>query len=120
MFVDNGRHGERIRGETVLRARADNVVKVRDVRDFDRFQARFADNRVLGLINGCPPGHSKVPGVCMPYGQAKKLVGTVVPTALKSSMLPVALRDYWQDNDDYYYRYNNDGYLYQVDRDTKL
>ena len=117
VFVDNGRHGERIRGETVLRARADNVVKVRD---FDRLQARFADNRVLGLINGCPPGHSKVPGVCMPYGQAKKLVGTVVPTALKSSMLPVALRDYWQDNDDYYYRYNNDGYLYQVDRDTNL
>jgi hypothetical protein len=116
-FANNGRNAERIRGETVLRVRGgDDRIRVRD---FDRFQARFADNRALGLIDGCPPGLDKKNNGCLPPGQAKKLVGTLIPTKLRSSLLPLGLRDYWQDNDDYYYRYN-DGYLYGVDRDTNL
>ena len=119
VVVNNGRDVARGRDkvETVLRVRGDND-RVR-VRDFDRFQARFADNRVLGLIDGCPPGLAKKNNGCLPPGQAKKLVGTVFPTALRSSFLPDSLRDFWRDDDDYFYRYN-DGYLYRVDRDTSL
>jgi hypothetical protein len=95
----------------------DNNVRVRD---YERFQSRFADNRALGLIDGCPPGLAKKTPACVPPGQAKKLVGTLLPTAYRSSFLPDGLRDYWRDNDDYYYRYNNEGYLYQVNRDTNL
>jgi hypothetical protein len=47
------------------------------------------------------------------------LVGSVIPATLRSSMLPLPLRNYWQDNDDTYYRYN-DGYLYEVNRDNNL
>ena len=118
VFATRGRNADRIRGETALRVRGDND-RVR-VRDFDRFQARFADNRALGLIDGCPPGLAKKNNGCLPPGQAKKLVGTVIPTALRSSFLPDPLRNYWSDNDDYYYRYNKDGYLYQVNRDNNL
>ena len=116
-FPANGRNADRIRGETVLRVRGDGD-RIR-VRDFDRFQQRFADNRVLGLINGCPPGLAKKNNGCLPPGQARKLVGTLIPATLRSSYLPDRLRNYWQDDDDYYYRYN-DGYLYGVDRDTNL
>ena len=105
------------RGRPDIRIRDDNSIKVRD---FDRFQSRFADNRVLGLINGCPPGLAKKTPACIPPGQAKKMVGTLLPAAYRSSLLPADLRDYWRDNDDYYYRYNNDGYLYRVDRETNL
>ena len=92
-----------------------NVVRVRGFDNDDRWVTRFAN----GQWEGCPPGHAKTPGFCMPPGQLKKMQGTVLPAALKSSMLPMALRDVWQDDDDYIYRYN-DGYLYRVDRDTSL
>jgi len=116
-FANNGRNAERIRGETVLRVRGDGD-RIR-VRDFDRFQSRFADNRALGLIDGCPPGLAKKNNGCLPPGQAKKLVGTLIPTKLRSSLLPESLRNYWQDDADNYYRYDN-GYLYGVDRNTNL
>jgi hypothetical protein len=119
VFVNNGRKADRVLGETVLRVRGDND-RVR-VRDFDRFQARYADNRVLGLIDGCPPGLAKKNNGCMPPGLARQQIGTVIPTALRSSLLPLSLRDYWRDDDDYYYRYDyDDGYLYRVNRDNNL
>ena len=114
-MADRGRRSDDFRGNVAMRG--DDRVKVRD---FDRFQSRFADNRALGLIDGCPPGLAMKNNGCLPPGQAKKLVGTALPTALRSSFLPDPLRNYWSDNDDYYYRYNNDGYLYRVDRDTNL
>lgn len=114
-MAERSRHEGEIRGNAVFRG--DDRGRVRD---YDRFQSRFADNRALGLIDGCPPGLAKKNNGCLPPGQAKKLVGTVIPTALRSSFLPDPLRNYWSDNDDYYYRYNNDGYLYRVDRDTNL
>jgi len=117
VFANNGRNAERVRGETVLRVRKDGD-RVR-VRDFDRFQARFADNRALGLINGCPPGLARKNNGCLPPGQARKLIGTLIPTALRSSFLPDGLRNYWRDDDERYYRYN-DGYLYGVNRETNL
>ena len=70
--------------------------------------------------NGCPPGHSKYEGACMPPGQYKKWVlGRSIPAAYRNSLLPVGLRGLYRDDDDYYYRYG-DGYMYRVDRDTNL
>ena len=117
VIANNGRGFDR--NDNVIRVRGDdNVIKVRD---FNRAQARFADNRVLGLINGCPPGLDKKNNGCLPPGQAKKqLIGTPLAMSLQSAFLPEPLKNYWADNDDYYYRYNNDGYLYRVDRDTNL
>jgi hypothetical protein len=87
-----------------------DVVRVRD----------FGDDWDRGHWAGsCPPGLSKHPGLCMPHGQAKKLVGGVLPAAFRNSMLPIGLRNIYRDDDDFTYRLG-DGYLYKVDRDTSL
>ena len=93
------------------------VVRYRDIDD-DRFDRRvrsayWEDN------SWCPPGHAKAG--CMPPGQYKKQVlGHSIPSAYRDRMVPLALRDYYRDNDDYYYRLGDGGYLYQVDRRSNL
>ncbi|MBA3669695.1 MAG: hypothetical protein H0W71_06490 [Sphingomonas sp.] len=72
-----------------------------------------------GFIEGCPPGlYMKING-CLPPGQAKKLIGSVLPAAIVSSSMPLGLSSLYPDNSNYYYRYN-DGYMYQVDRGSNL
>jgi hypothetical protein len=88
-----------------------DVVRVRDFDD-DWDRGHWAGS--------CPPGLSKHPGLCMPHGQAKKLVGGVLPAAYRNSMLPLGLRNIYRDDDDFYYRYGDNGYMYRVDRDTNL
>ena len=70
------------------------------------------------IVLGCPPG--LMDKGCMPPGQAKKLQGALLPTAYRNRMLPLSLRDLYRDNDDYYYRLGDNGYLYGVDRNTNL
>jgi hypothetical protein len=90
------------------------------VEDFDNsFAGRFANVSGRGLINGCPPGLWMKDNGCLPPGQAKKLVGTVIPTSLRAASMPLVLQSFYPDNDDYYYRYQN-GYLYNVDRSSNL
>ena len=101
----------------LARARGSDDRRVR-VRNFDN-DDRWVENFARG-VNGCPPGLANKNPACMPPGQYKKWEGNLLPAALKSSMLPLALRDVWRDNDDYYYRYNNAGYVYRVDRDNDL
>lgn len=72
--------------------------------------------RTTGLVDGCPPGLAAKGNGCLPPGQAKKLVGAAIPVALGSALLPTYYRDWYPDNDDYYYR-TQDGYVYRVDRD---
>ena len=103
--------------------------KDRDVRFTDKFDRRDvrAGNwdgdqwRVPGrggaIALGCPPG--LMDKGCMPPGQAKKLQGALLPSAYSNRMLPLGLRDFYRDDDDYMYRLG-DGYLYRVDRDTNL
>lgn len=92
---------------------------VKRVRGFD--DGRWIDRQFAGrgLIDGCPPGLAAKHNGCLPPGQAKKLIGQRLPSAFRSSKLPVSLRDYYRDNDDYYYRYG-DGYLYRVNRQDNL
>ena len=91
------------------------VVRFRDVND-DRFDGR-SRTAYWDENSWCPPGHAKAG--CMPPGQAKKLQGALLPSAYRNRMLPLGLRDFYRDDDDYMYRLG-DGYVYRVDRDTNL
>ena len=90
----------------------------RDWRDRD-----WADDRrwfsARGLTNACPPGLAMKNNGCLPPGQAKKLIGSILPAAYRDRTVPLRLRDIYRDDDDYYYRYG-DGYLYRVNRDNNL
>lgn len=81
---------------------------------------RFVPGRggPLGGI-GCPPGLAKKNELCMPPGQYKKL-GSALPAAFRNSLLPLGLRDLYRDDDDYFYRLGDGGYMYRVDRRTSL
>ena len=78
-------------------------------------------------LGGCPPGHSKHPGVCMPHGQYKKLfeVGQRVPLGYRGLLgydgLPYDLRNRYGAGLDPYSRYiYRDDYLYRVDPKTRV
>ena len=78
-------------------------------------------------LGGCPPGHSKHPGVCMPHGQYKKLfeVGQRVPLGYRGLLgydgLPYDLRNRYGAGLDPYSRYiYRDDYLYRVDPKTMV
>lgn len=71
-------------------------------------------------VNGCPPGLANKNPLCMPPGQYKKIPGSALPAAYSSSLVPEFLRDIYRDDDDYYYRFNENGLVYRVDRDTNL
>ena len=94
------------------RGRDDDVRIVR--RDFDNgiFRGR-------GLIDGCPPGLDKKDNGCMPPGQVKNLLGARLPDKLTSAMVPFAYRNWYRDNDDYFFR-SGDQFIYRVDRDNGL
>lgn len=72
-----------------------------------------------GFIEGCPPGLYMKNNGCLPPGQAKKLIGSVLPAAIVSSSMPIALSSLYPDTANSYYRYN-DGYMYRVDRGSNL
>jgi hypothetical protein len=97
-----------------------NKIDRRDVvrvRDFDDDWEHPGKGHWAG---SCPPGLSKNVGYCMPPGQYKKhVLGRLIPTAYRNGLVPLALRDLYRDDDDYYYRYG-DGYMYRVDRRTNL
>ncbi len=87
-------------------------------RDDDR---RFADNgRLFGGFNdNCPPGLAKKNNGCLPPGQAKKMIGAVLPAALGSQMLDGPFRQWYRDNDQYYFREDGD-FIYRVNRQGGL
>lgn len=80
---------------------------------------RWTKARGRGFINGCPPGLYMKNNGCLPPGQAKKLVGNVIPAAIASAALPAQFRSLYPDTSNYYYRYDN-GYAYRVNRGSNL
>lgn len=125
------------RGQDVVKARRNDRVAIRDkdreVRGKDRVDVRRDDDTVRivdrrddlrfartefgprGLIAGCPPGLDRKNNGCLPPGQARKLVGAILPAAFTANALDGPFRQWYQDNDRYYYR--NDGdYIYRVNR----
>ena len=97
--------------------------QARNVRVVERGQddRRFGDNRFAnnGFVNGCPPGLAAKNNGCLPPGQAKKLVGALLPAAYSQSMLSGPYANWYQDNDRYLYRQSGDS-IYRVDRGTSL
>jgi hypothetical protein len=72
-----------------------------------------------GFRFACPPGLAAKNNGCLPPGQAKRLVGAVVPATLTSAFLPPLYRSWYPDDDGYYYR-EDEGYVYRIDRDQNL
>jgi hypothetical protein len=93
--------------------RDDRFIAARNSNDGDRWP------NAASFANSCPPGLAKKNDGCLPPGQARKMIGTIIPAAYASGYLPAALRDLYRDDDDHFYRYG-DGYLYQVDRRSNL
>jgi len=90
-----------------------------DRKDDDfRFVPRW-DNRGLVRYDGCPPGLAKKGNGCLPPGLARKVVGTSLPTMLSSRVLGGPYRDWYRDDDRYYYRWDGD-YIYRVNRSGGL
>lgn len=91
-------------------------------------QARVLSHNAPGIgVGGCPPGHSKHPGVCMPHGQWKKQfeLGQRVPLGYQGLLgynaLPNDLRSRYGQQLDPYGRYiYDDNYLYRVDPTTMV
>lgn len=87
----------------------------------DSYPVRYADSyRYRASYDGCPPGLARKNNGCLPPGQAKKLVGQVLPAAFATSLLPAYYRSWYPDNDDYYYRTGGDDWIYRIDRDDGL
>lgn len=95
--------------------RGNRVVNV----DTNRFVPRWNENGLVrGFHNGCPPGLAKKNNGCLPPGQAKK-VGTLFPARLSNNMLDGAYRQWYRDDNNFFYR--NDGdHIYRVRRDGGL
>jgi hypothetical protein len=102
-------------------AKAERREVERDSIDRDEGRRNFAGARFegRGLIEGCPPGLQAKNNGCLPPGQAKKLVGAMVPASALASQLDGPYRDWFRDDDRHMYRMG-DGYLYQVDRQSNL
>ena len=89
-------------------------------RDDERRFAGFDDGRrVRGFADDCPPGLAKKGNGCLPPGQAKRMIGAALPVALGSQLLEGPYRQWYRDNDRYYYRDDGD-FIYRVNRQGGL
>ena len=97
--------------------------------DDDRFDTRRFEDRTFrtqtafaGNRPDCPPGLAAKNNGCLPPGQAMKLgVGQRFQQDwFRNSALPYDYRNLLADNDRYYYRYDDNGYIYRVDRESDL
>jgi hypothetical protein len=96
----------------------------RDRGDF-RHMPDFRPNepRFSGWDRGCPPGLAKKGNGCLPPGQAKKHFARgqrIERDWFEGYRVPVAYRSFYQDTPDYYYSYDDEGYIYRADRGSDL
>lgn len=118
------------RAEQVARQnerRIEDLRRARDVRndrwdDDRRDDRRYRDTRFAGNGAFCPPGLAKKNNGCMPPGQAKKIysVGERLSTDWSRDYMPASYRSFYTDTPNYYYRYDDNGYIYRVNRDNNL
>jgi hypothetical protein len=90
-----------------------------------RYRQRYAED----LGGACPPGLARKNNGCLPPGQARKMfdsarafaAGQVLPLAYYSDYnIPAEYQSWYQDSPDHYYRYDDSGYIYRVDRSSNL
>jgi hypothetical protein len=75
------------------------------------------ERRFVSLTDSCPPGLARKGNGCLPPGQAKKMFrlgDRVEPNWFGGAALPGQYRSLYYDTDEYYYRYDDDGYIYRV------
>ena len=114
------RDDDKVRVRGVDRDRDPDFVLVRDFDD-DDFDGRWGGRGFArGFVNGCPPGLAKKNDECLPPGQYKKLVGTVIPATYSTRSLFGPYRDWYRDDDRFIYRMGPDGYIYRVNRADNL
>jgi hypothetical protein len=98
-----------------------DVREVRDIRRMPDF--RPDERRFAGFDRGCPPGLAKKGNGCLPPGQAKKLFARgqrIERDWFEGYRIPVAYRSFYADTPDYYYSYDDSGYIYRADRGSDL
>jgi hypothetical protein len=103
----------------------------RDFRRIGRDREAFArmpdfrpeEHRFSGYDRFCPPGLAKKGNGCMPPGQAKKHFARgqrIERDWFEGYRVPAAYRGFYQDTPDYYYSYDDSGYIYRADRGSDL
>jgi hypothetical protein len=120
--AQRGKH-DRSAERAFVRDRDDHRDRIRvvDLDNDDGFVGRWGRHGFArGFIDGCPPGLAKKDNGCLPPGQAKKLVGTILPTAFRTNALIGPYRDWYRDDDRFFYRTGPDGYIYRVNRTNSL
>jgi hypothetical protein len=105
--------------------RGDGFVRraVEDRRDWRRGEVFRAEPRFAGYGRDCAPGLAKKGNGCLPPGQAKKHFARgqrIERDWFQGSSLPLAYRSFYQDTPEYYYSYDDDGYIYRADRGSDL
>ncbi|HEY0148414.1 MAG TPA: hypothetical protein VGB70_05360 [Allosphingosinicella sp.] len=91
-------------------------------RDVGAFAAAGAGYAAVAS-QGCPPGLAKKGNGCLPHGQARKIYGVgerVEQSWFGDYNIPARYSAFYADSPEYYYRYDDDGYIYRVDRQTDL
>ena len=99
----------------------------RDDRRIADYDVRYRDRYAQDYAGACPPGLARKNNGCLPPGQAKKMfgraftAGQVLPVAYYSDYnIPDEYQSWYRDTPEHYYRYDDDGYIYQVDRGSNL
>ena len=93
----------------------------RDVRAVPDYRPGMV--RYSGFDRACPPGLAKKGNGCLPPGQAKKLFQRgqrIERDWFEGYSVPVAYRSFYRDSPDYYYKYDDSGYIYRTDRGSDL
>ena len=91
---------------------------VRTIRDFRPNEPRF-----VGFDRACPPGLAKKGNGCLPPGQARKIFARgqrIERDWFEGYRVPVAYQSFYQDTPDYYYNYDDSGYIYRADRGSDM
>jgi len=111
-----GRRGEERSG--FRRVGKDDRRDLRGDRFFHGGQKRFA-----GDDGFCPPGLAKKGNGCMPPGQAKKHFARgqrIEREWFEGYRVPAAYRSFYRDTPEYYYSYDDEGFIYRADRGSDL
>lgn len=113
------------KAERRFKAQSRQIERVQRARFEDRVRSdRWVDNRVYVDGRGaCPPGLARKNNGCQPPGQENKIFarGERLPMQwYQKYNVPSDYRSLYYDTPDYYYRYDDSGYIYRVNRQSNL
>ena len=92
-----------------------------DARGMSAFRAE--EPRFAGFGRSCPPGLARKGNGCLPPGQAKKHFARgdrIRRDWFEGYRVPASYSGFYRDSPDYYYSYDDDGYIYRANRGSDL